>query len=70
MSDLLVRNINQHLKRRLAASARKHRRNLSEEAKMLLERALLKSRAKSEMGTALLELALIFEVPNDLIRFR
>ncbi len=38
MPDLLIRNIDSHLKRRLEASARSHRRSLSEEARMLLRR--------------------------------
>ncbi len=74
MSDLLIRNIDSRLKRRLEASARSHRRSLSEEARMLLKKALLEGPEKRGMGTALLELVpkkyrsddLIFEVPRDL----
>jgi plasmid stability protein len=74
MPDLLIRNIDSHLKRRLEASARSHRRSLSEEARMLLKKALLEPSDKRRMGTALLELVpekyrsddLIFEVPSDL----
>jgi plasmid stability protein len=76
MSDLLIRHIDAYLKRRLEASARSHRRSLSEEARMLLKKALLESPEKRRMGTALLELVpekyrsddLIFEVPSDLSR--
>jgi plasmid stability protein len=76
MSDLLIRNIDSHLKRRLVASARSHRRSLSEEARMLLKKALLESPEKRRMGTALLELVpeknrgddLSFEIPGDLSR--
>jgi plasmid stability protein len=76
MSDLLIRNIDSHLKRRLEASARSHRRSLSEEARMLLKKALLELPEKRRMGTALLELVpekyrgddLVFEIPGDLSR--
>jgi plasmid stability protein len=76
MSDLLIRNIDFHLKRRLEASARSHRRSLSEEARMLLKKALLELPEKRRMGTALLELVpekyrgddLVFEVSGDLSR--
>jgi antitoxin FitA len=73
MPELLIRNIDPHLKRRLEASARRHGRSLSEEAKILLRKALPKS-AERKMGTALLELVparyrgndLIFELPSYL----
>jgi plasmid stability protein len=74
MSDLLIRNIDTDLKRRLKASARRNRRSLSEEARMLLKSALFLSAQKRGMGTALLELLperyrgddLIFAVPGAL----
>ena len=56
MTDLLIRNIDPHLKRQLQESARSHRRSLSEEARMLLKKALLEPPDKRKMGTALLEL--------------
>jgi plasmid stability protein len=73
MSDLLIRNIDSHLKQQLESSARAHRRSLSEEARILLKKALLKAPEKRQMGTALVELIpkkyrsddLIFEVPGD-----
>jgi plasmid stability protein len=73
MSDLLIRNIDSHLKRRLQASARIHRRSLSEEARILLKKALLEPPEKRRMGDALLALVpeeyrgddLVFEIPND-----
>jgi plasmid stability protein len=76
MSDLLIRNIDSQLKRRLEASARSHRRSLSEEARILLKKALRDPPQKRKMGTALLELIpekfrgndLTFEVPGDLSR--
>ena len=56
MSDLLIRNVDTHLKRQLEARARSHGRSLSEEARMLLKKALLERPEKRRMGTALLEL--------------
>ena len=76
MSDLLIRNIDPHLKRQLQESARSHRRSLSEEARMLLKKALVERPDKRKMGNALLELVpqecrgddLIFEIPSDVSR--
>ncbi|MFL5016891.1 MAG: FitA-like ribbon-helix-helix domain-containing protein [Rhizobium sp.] len=55
MSDLLIRNIDLKLKRRLEARARRHGHSLSEEAKALLNRGLAESRHGRPVGTALLE---------------
>jgi plasmid stability protein len=49
MSDLLIRNIDSHLKRQLEESARTHRRSLSEEARSLLKQALSQP-AEQETG--------------------
>jgi plasmid stability protein len=73
MSDLLIRDIDPHLKQQLKSSARAHGRSLSEEARALLKQALLKPPEKRQMGAALVELIpkkyrsddLIFEVPGD-----
>jgi plasmid stability protein len=73
MSDLLIRNIDPHLKQQLESSARAHRRSLSEEARILLKKALLNPPEKRQMGAALVELIpkkyrrddLIFELPGD-----
>jgi plasmid stability protein len=73
MSDLLIRNIESHLLRRLRASARDHGRSLSEEAKLLLRKAMLEAPEKRRMGDALLALVpeeyrgddLVFEMSND-----
>jgi plasmid stability protein len=73
MSNLLIRNIDTHLKRRLEASARSHRRSLSEEARMLLKKALLETPEQRRMGDALLELVapryrrdgLVFEIGEE-----
>lgn len=56
MSDLLIRNMNPDLKRRLEARARRDGRSLSEEAKLLLNRGLGESRPGRPVGTALVEL--------------
>ena len=76
MTDLLIRNIDAHLKRQLEESARNHRRSLSEEARILLKKALLEPSDQRKMGTALFKLVpqeyrgddLVFEVPGDVSR--
>jgi plasmid stability protein len=76
MVDLLIRNIDPHLKRQLQESARGHRRSLSEEARMLLKKALLEPADKRKMGTTLFGLIpkeyrgddLLFEVPGEASR--
>ncbi len=55
MTDLLIRNLNAGLKKKLEISARKHRRNLSDEAKRLLDAALVEDRPAKPLGTALAE---------------
>jgi len=75
MSDLLIRNIDPHLKQQLEESARAHRRSLSEEARLLLKKAFIQPPAepKKGMGTALMELIpeefrsddLVFEIPGE-----
>jgi plasmid stability protein len=73
MSDLLIRGIDPHLKRQLEESARRHRRSLSEEARLLLKKALLQPASERKMGTAMLSLVpkefrsdnLVFEIPED-----
>jgi plasmid stability protein len=76
MSDLLIRNIDPHLKQRLERSARAHRRSLSEEARVLLKKSLLAAEAPAEKGlfTAMRELIpedcrgddLVFEIPGEI----
>lgn len=75
MADLLIRNIDPQLKRKLEESARNHRRSLSEEARLLLKKAVLQAPVKPEKGrfNAIRELVpencrsdeLVFEVPGD-----
>ena len=55
MSDLLIRNIDPKLKRRLEARARRTGRSLSEEAKALINRALAETKPARGLGTALVE---------------
>ena len=73
MTDLLIRNIDPHLKRQLEESARSHRRSLSEEARILLKKALSEPSDERKMGTVLFNLVpeeyrgddLVFEVPGE-----
>jgi len=76
VTDLLIRKIDPHLKRQLQESARSHRRSLSEEARMLLKKALSEPSDKRKMGKVLFGLVpeefrgddLVFEVPGDVSR--
>ena len=75
MSDLLIRNIDAHLKEQLEESARAHHRSLSEEARLLLKQALVQSEDQDQrkMGTFLFNLVqpefrgddLVFEIEGD-----
>jgi plasmid stability protein len=56
MSDLLIRNIDLKLKRRLEARARRSGRSLSEEAKALISRAMAETQPARGLGTELAEL--------------
>jgi antitoxin FitA len=74
MSDLLIRNVDPHLKRQLRERARLHGRSLSEEARMLLKKALHEPLDRRGMGTALAELLpeefrsddYVFEIPGEI----
>jgi plasmid stability protein len=73
MPDLLIRNIDPHLKRQLEKSARAHQRSLSEEARLLLKSALTRPQESRKMGTELFNLVpqqfrgddLVFEIPGE-----
>ncbi len=77
MSDLLIRGIYPDLKRQIEQRALAHRRNLSDEAKLLIRKGLLApgepTREERGMGTSMLELVrpedrgddLVFEVPTS-----
>jgi antitoxin FitA len=56
MSDLLIRNIDPALKRRLQEQARRSGRSLSEEAKRLLGRAMARTERARGLGTELVNL--------------
>jgi plasmid stability protein len=76
MTDLLIRNIDAHLKQQLQESARNHGRSLSEEARLLLKKALSEPSDKRKMGKFLFGLVpdeyrgddLVFEVPGEVSR--
>jgi plasmid stability protein len=76
MPDLLIRNIDPHLKRQLEVSARAHRRSLSEEARSLLKKALLQPVDERKMGIEMMALVpkefrsddLVFEIPGEVSR--
>lgn len=76
MADLLIRNIDPSLERRLQESAREHNRTLSEEARMVLKHALSEPPDNQKMGTALFSLIpkefrgddLVFEIPGEVGR--
>ena len=74
MTDLLVRNISEGLKREIEQRARRNRRNLSEETKALIRGGLAISAKPIKVGTFLFSLLedkyrgddLVFE-RNDLV---
>ena len=51
MTDLLIRNIDPRLKRRIEESARKNKHSLSQEAKELLRRGLSSTDYPKKFGT-------------------
>jgi plasmid stability protein len=73
MTDLLIRNIDPHLRQQLQERARSHGRSLSEEARLLLKKALSEPSDKRKMGKVLFGLVpeefrgddLVFEVPGE-----
>jgi plasmid stability protein len=74
MPNLLVRDIEDDLKRLIEDSAREHRRSLSEEVKMLLRERLVDARDDRKLGTEMFNLVrpedrgddLVFEVPGEI----
>lgn len=56
MADLLVRDIDPALKRRIKENARKNRRSISEEAKTLFRKALAGGQERRKLGTAMMNL--------------
>jgi plasmid stability protein len=71
---LLIPNIDPRLRRQLIDRARSHRRSLSDEARILLERELLGPLSKRKLGTELMRLApdeyrgddLVFEIRGEI----
>jgi plasmid stability protein len=56
MSDLLIRNMPARLKRQIKERARAHGRSMSEEAKLLITKALNEPEHDFKMGTWLFNL--------------
>ena len=73
MSDLLVRDIDDDLKRMIEDRARSHRRSLSDEVKALLREKLVPAREGRKLGTEMFNLVrpedrgddLVFEIPGE-----
>ena len=73
MSDLLIRNMTPRLKRQIEERATRDRVSLSEEAKLLLQRALAAPEPEQNMGDLLRSLVkpedrgddLVFEYQGD-----
>jgi plasmid stability protein len=74
MADLLIRDIGEDLKRKIESRARKSRRSLSAEAKILLQRGLAAPAPTEKMGTFLFSLVdekyrgddLVFEIDDPI----
>jgi plasmid stability protein len=72
MADLLIRNINPELKRRIKQRAQGNRRSLSQEAKILIQRGLLQPSEKATaegrgLGTAMMKLVRPEDRGDDLV---
>ena len=77
MSDLVISDVDPVLERQIAERARAHRRSLSDEAKLLIRKALgglaMEAPTQKGLGTAMMELVnpedrgddLIFEIRDD-----
>ena len=73
MSDLLIRNMTPHMKQQIRERARARGRSLSEEAKELLQRALLQPQDRRRLGTEMFNMIrpedrgddLVVEFPDD-----
>ena len=72
MSDLLIRNIPQHIKRQIKNRARAHGRSISEEAQALIRKGLTTPEPELKMGDWLFSLVpkeargddLVFEIDD------
>jgi plasmid stability protein len=73
MTDLLIRNVDPDLKRRIEESAREHNRSLSDEIKALLRTACSTQTDNRKLGTLMANLLepeyrgddLVFEVKDE-----
>jgi hypothetical protein len=73
VTNLLVRDIDPALKRRLAERARAHRRSLSDEAKVLIRRGIAEQPRRAGIGVLLFSMIpdacrgddLVFDLPED-----
>jgi plasmid stability protein len=74
MADLLIRNVDPELKRRVEARARTHQRTVSEEAEVLLRSGLEAPMPRRKLGTEMMNLIrpedrgddLVFEMPGQM----
>jgi plasmid stability protein len=74
MSDLLIRNVAPYMKREIQKRARARGRSLSDEAKILIQRALLQPEDRRKLGTEMFNMIrpedrgddLVFELPDDI----
>ena len=55
MTDLLIRDIDPRLKRRIEERARKHNRSLSDEAKEILSHGIARSADDRKLGTLMFD---------------
>ncbi len=73
MTDLVIENIDPELERRLTASAQKHSQSVSDEAKVLLSKALAADMSGRKLGSEMFDLIrpedrgddLVFEYKGD-----
>jgi plasmid stability protein len=73
MADLLIRNVAAKLKRQIEERAHAHRRSMSDEAKLLIQKGLNEPKDDRKLGTLMSQLVppeyrgddLVFEVPGD-----
>jgi hypothetical protein len=76
MVDLLIRDVGAQLKRKLEESARKNNHSLSEEAKVILQRALTTKTDDRKLGTLMSQILppedrsddYVFEIQGDVSR--
>jgi plasmid stability protein len=67
MADLLIRDIDTHLKRQIEERAQKHNQSLSDEAKSLIRRALNESKQDRKLGSEMFDSILPEDRGDDLV---